>query len=150
MQKFSYMYLGGFMILISLAFFFVSIFIPKQNVLDVSEGSFFPTIVSFIMLLCGIVTLTKEYKSFRKISYKEKADNYREENNKTVIYFMIIFLIYILLLYFFPFFIISFLFLVFTMYFLKNISWKLNIIVSISTVLFIYLIFSSVFKIVFP
>src|SRR5690625_746156 len=142
------------MILTGLFIFFMSINIPKQHVFDISGGSFLPSIVSFIMFISGVITVVSEYKIHqqRGNSVEEKQVPKSQNNNNylIVVTFIIIYLIYIFLLQFLSFFIVSFLFLFISMFILKEVTWKWNIIISISTVIIIYFIFSSIFKIVFP
>jgi len=136
---------GAIMVIISLIVMILSINIPKQNLFELADGSFFPTLISLIMLISGIVQL---YESAREKPVQERKEE--RESSFTVPVFIVIFFLYIILLNYFSFFILSFLFLVIIMFYLRGVSLLYNIFISIGTIVALYLIFTTVFGIVFP
>src|SRR5690606_26226090 len=64
-------------------------------------------------------------------------------------YFLLI-IVYVFLISFLSFMVATFIFLFVSMIYLKDVSWKTNIIVSIASVVMIDLVFTRLFHIIFP
>src|SRR5690625_1917799 len=107
---------GAIMVIISLIVMILSINIPKQNLFELADGSFFPTLILLIMVISWIFQL---YKSSREKPVQERKEV--SESSFTLSVFIVIFFLYIILLNYFSFFILSFLFLVIIMFYLRGV-----------------------------
>ncbi|RSL32155.1 tripartite tricarboxylate transporter TctB family protein [Salibacterium salarium] len=146
-----------------------AIVMEDQAITDPSSGSFFPALISVIMLAAGIFTIFQERLSRRSSPQHDsveqvdaKADNVNTDiENETssaftkkdysliLLYFCMV-IVFVLLLPVLSFFPAAFLFLIGSMWYLRGVSLVLNIIISIITIIVIYFLFSELFNIVFP
>lgn len=149
---------GVVMIIISAIFISQAITMDNASLKDPAEGSFLPAIISLIMLITGIIVIIEQIA----IKYKEKKENdissefstnnqsfTAKEYGFTLTFFLWI-LIYVVLLSYITFFPATFIFLVGSMIYLKGVSWKVNVSVTIGSIIVIYFVFSKLFHIIFP
>lgn len=151
---------GLIMIIVSIIVLSQAFTMEKQSILDPSGGSFFPALIAIIMLLSGIITSIKGAQQLRTFSHlpNDKDDPSEEETKEeftkkdfTFIFtFFIFIVIYVLLIPILTFYPATFLFFIGSMYFLKEVSWKMNLLVSLLSIVVIYLLFSVIFGIIFP
>lgn len=152
---------GILMVIVSLLVLSQAFVMENQSIIDPASGSFFPALIALIMLCAGIVTIFQDRSSTQK-----KAEETTEQENESneaaaletftkkdykliLIYFCLVigFVILLPILTFFP---AAFLFLLTSMFYLKGVSWLLNVTVSLATIVVIYFLFSQLFNIVFP
>lgn len=172
MQKVKAFTSGSIMIIISLVFLSQAITIEKATITDPAGGSFFPALLTTVMLITGIVVIIQDLKKLKveEASSKENANVVENsevfENNeeisllenikmtsqdyKMILTYFLIVLLYVISMNIIPFLVATLLFLIISIYYLRGISWKTNIIVSISSIILIHLIFTKVFQIIFP
>lgn len=148
---------GLIMIIVSIIILSQAFTMEKQSITDPAGGSFFPAIIALIMLLCGIVSSIKGAQQMRTFSHLSNDNSNEEETEKftgadfkLVFLFFILVVIYVVLIPIISFYPATFLFLVISIYFLKGISWKVNLLVSLIGIGVIYILFSGLFGIVFP
>lgn len=137
--------LGAVMVIISLIFISQALMMEKAEITNPADGSFFPLLISIIMLICGVTVLFQ----------KETTDNEQTEaltfqDYRFILTYFVMIVIYIILLSIISFFPATFIFLFGSMIYLRNVSLIVNISVSIGSVIVIYLLFSKLFYIIFP
>ncbi|WP_158737899.1 tripartite tricarboxylate transporter TctB family protein [Alteribacillus sp. YIM 98480] len=152
---------GILMVIVSLLVLSQAVVMENQSIIDPASGSFFPALIALIMLGAGIVTIFQDRSSTQKKA-AETAEQENESNEADaletftkkdykliLIYFCLVigFVILLPILTFFP---AAFLFLLTSMFYLKGVSWLLNVTVSLATIVVIYFLFSQLFNIVFP
>lgn len=150
---------GIIMIIVSLVIFSQAYIMEGQSITDPAGGSFFAAIISFIMLISGVVTSVKSVRNRTTSPSIELESNDKDEAVEEVfdtksyrlvfLYFLLI-ILYVMILPIITFFPATFLFLLTSIFFLRGISWKTNIAISIGSVIVIYLLFSKLFHIIFP
>lgn len=146
---------GLFMISVSIFVFTQAYTLSNHTITDPSGAGFIPGIVSLVMLVSGVLTLKKERLAKSTPStFVVNDDEQKEfltfnEVKPVLIYFTLI-SVFVFSLNFLSFFVAAFAFLVISMFFLKKVTWKKNLITSAITVLGIYFLFSELFNIVFP
>lgn len=160
MQKVKALTPGIIMIIISLVFLSQAFVIEKATITDPAGGSFFPALISIVMLITGITVLFQEQRKLKvseihhQAVEKEKYDFEKTDmelkDYKLILTFFTIVVLYVLSLNFIPFLIATFFFLMISMFYLKGVSWKTNIIVSVLSIIIIHLVFSELFQIIFP
>jgi hypothetical protein len=152
---------GIIMLIISFIFLSQSITMEKASLTDPAGGNFLPALISVVMIITGITVIIQQIPRGSRKNTDETTD--QMETDKTdndpgftlkeyrfIITFFIMILIYVILLSFISFFPATFIFLVGSMIYLRDVSWKMNIAVSIGSVIVIYLLFSKLFHIIFP
>lgn len=150
---------GIIMIIISLVIFSQAYIMEDQSITDPAGGSFFAAIISFIMLISGVVTSVNSVRNKPADPTIETESNDKSEAAEEVfdkksyglvfLYFLLI-VLYVMILPMITFFPATFLFLLTSIFFLRGISWKMNIAISVGSVIIIYLLFSKLFHIIFP
>lgn len=158
---------GSFMIVVSIVFLIASLMLKNQDITDPAGGSFFPALISAIMLICGLVSLNEGRKSSSPPSEETKKvekDNEDEEGDEDlltketwdkndyffILKFLVLVILYVVLMPYLSFVVSTLLFLVVAMIFLRGVTLIKNILISISTVAVIYVLFKVLFQIVFP
>lgn len=139
---------GMIMVIVSLIFFSQALVMEKASIFDPAGGSFFPALISIIMLLTGISVILQQRPTHQSEENKEETFSLKEY--KFILTFFAMIVVYVILLSIITFFPATFIFLCASMLYLKNVSWKVNILVSIGSVIVIYLLFSKLFHIIFP
>ncbi|MBO1003261.1 tripartite tricarboxylate transporter TctB family protein [Pseudogracilibacillus auburnensis] len=139
---------GMIMVIVSLIFFSQALVMEKASIFDPAGGSFFPALISIIMLLTGISVILQQRPTHQSEENKEETFSLKEY--KFILTFFAMIVVYVILLSIITFFPATFIFLSASMLYLKNVSWKVNILVSIGSVIVIYLLFSKLFHIIFP
>jgi hypothetical protein len=162
MQKVKAYTPGIIMIIVSLIFLSQAFAIEKATITDPAGGSFFPALISIVMLISGFTVIFQEQKKLKveisEINHKaKKTEKFDYENTdmtfkeyKLVLTFFTIVVLYVLSLNFIPFLIATFIFLSLSMFYLRGVSWITNLIVSILSLIIIHFVFSELFKIIFP
>ncbi|WP_252312825.1 tripartite tricarboxylate transporter TctB family protein [Sinobaca sp. H24] len=152
---------GFIMGIVSILIFSQALLMEGQSIVDPSSGSFFPALISFIMFGTSLWTIYQSNKSRRSasdLSSEEVDESELEEDREPfskkdytfiLLYFAIV-VLFVLLLPLLSFFPAAFIFLAASMLYLRNVSWKLNIAVSVVSVTVIFFLFSEFFNIVFP
>lgn len=135
---------GMVMVIVSLIFLSQAIVMEKASLTDPSGGSFFPALISVIMLICGITVL------FQKRPQEKEDERFTRKEYRFILTFFAMIVVYVILLSIITFFPATFIFLCASMIYLRNVSLKVNILVSIGSVVVIYLLFSQLFHIIFP
>src|SRR5690625_2826654 len=152
-----------FMLLISIIFFASAYSMKGQSIIDPAGASFIPALITLLMFITGLYTFKEERTNIKSIKQKNNEQPHdstdikklNEEKVKSkssyivILYFFIV-LLFIVVMSYLTFYISAFLFLVISIAFLKGVSWKLNLVVSTTTIIVIYLLFNLLFKIVFP
>lgn len=149
---------GLIMIIVSIIILSQAFMMEKQSITDPAGGSFFPSIIAVIMLICGVVNSVKGAQQLRTFSHlsEENINNenaeevFTSKDLKLAFLFFCLVLIYVALIPIIHFYPATFLFLIISINFLKGISWKVNLLVSLIGIGVIYLLFSGLFGIVFP
>ncbi|SDH26506.1 Tripartite tricarboxylate transporter TctB family protein [Alteribacillus persepolensis] len=157
---------GLLMVIISLVVLSQALMMEDQSVTDPSSGSFFPALISVIMLAAGIFTIFQDNRARAATQQSdkdavEKAPDttttasesnliFTKKDYQLIIAYFALVVGFVLLLPVLTFFPAAFLFLIASMFFLKGVSWFVNIAVSIGTIVVIYFLFSQLFNIVFP
>ncbi|WP_164215916.1 tripartite tricarboxylate transporter TctB family protein [Virgibacillus sp. YIM 98842] len=136
---------GMVMIIVSLVILSQALVMERADIFDPAGGSFFPALISLIMLICGITVLFQKYPQTEHGEEGFTAKEYR-----FILIFFAMVVVYVFLLSIITFFPATLIFLVASMFYLKDVSWKLNFLVSIGSVIVIYLLFSELFNIIFP
>ncbi len=133
----------------------------NQSIIDPASGSFFPALIALIMLCAGIVTIFQDRSSTQKKAAKTTeqenesneaaaAETFTKKDYKLILTYFCLVIGFVILLPILTFFPAAFLFLAASMFYLKGISWLLNVTVSLATIVVIYFLFSQLFNIVFP
>ncbi|MEI3611336.1 tripartite tricarboxylate transporter TctB family protein [Pseudogracilibacillus sp. SO30301A] len=164
MQKVRAFAPGVIMIIVSLVFLSQAFTMEKASITDPAGGSFLPALIAFVMMITGITVLFQERMKL-KVEMSEthhkvieaEAETPDYENTEMtmrqyslILTYFIMIIIYVLLLSFIPFIVATFIFLSVSMFFLRGVSWKTNLIVSIVSIIVIDLVFSKLFHIIFP
>lgn len=137
--------LGAIMVIISLIFLSQALIMEKASITDPAGGSFFPLLISIIMLICGIVTIFQNDSTDNK-----ELEKFTKKEYQFILIYFIMIVVYVVLLSLISFFPATFIFLVGSMIYLRNVSWVVNITTSIGSIIVIYLLFSQLFHIIFP
>lgn len=136
---------GMIMVIVSFIFLSQALVIEKASITDPAGGSFFPALISLIMLICGITVI------FQKPPAGEQSDEgFTAKDYRFILIFFALIVVYVILLSIITFFPATLIFLVSSMIYLRDVSWKVNILVSIGSIIVIYLLFSQLFHIIFP
>jgi len=135
---------GMVMVIVSLIFLSQAIVMEKASLTDPSGGSFFPALISVTMLICGITVL------FQKRPQEAEDERFTKKEYRFILTFFAMIVVYVILLSIITFFPATFIFLYASIIYLRNVSLKVNILVSIGSVVVIYLLFSQLFHIIFP
>lgn len=138
---------GMVMVIVSLVFFSQAFVMEKASLFDPTGGSFFPALISIVMLLAGISVI---FKQRPMQTNNDDAEVFTGKQYTFILTFFVFIIVYVILLSFISFFLATFIFLTASMIYLKNVSWKMNILVSIGSVVVIYVLFSKLFHIIFP
>ncbi|MFD1415848.1 tripartite tricarboxylate transporter TctB family protein [Oceanobacillus jeddahense] len=160
---------GFIMIIVSLIFLSQTFVMEKASLLDPAGGSFLPTLIIIVMIITGIIVIIQDLskKKNEKSTMETKLDQTTDEEdgqNPTgtediqmtlkqytlVFTYFLLIILYVLSISFLPFNVSTFLFLSISIFYLRGISWKKNILVSIGSVVIIYLVFTKLFHIIFP
>ncbi len=139
---------GMVMVIVSLIFLSQALVMEKASITDPTGGSFFPALISTIMLICGITVLFQ--KRPQVAAESETEEHFTGKEYRFILTFFAMIVVYVILLSLISFFPATFIFLCSSMIYLRNVSWKVNILVSIGSVVVIYLLFSQLFHIIFP
>ncbi len=169
MQKIKAFAPGVIMIIVSLVFLSQTFVMEKASITDPSGGSFLPALIAIVMMITGITVLIQERPKKKaavteSISHKVNNDDTEMTSETTsvenmemtmrqyglILTYFIIIVLYVLLLSFIPFIVATFIFLSVSMIYLRGVSWKTNLIVSIISIIIIDLVFSKLFHIIFP
>lgn len=144
---------GIVMIIVSLIFLSQAIIMEKAPLFDPASGSFLPALISVIMLIAGItVVLPKRKKAIEdsEASGQNKDEIFSIKDYRFIIIFFLMIVVYVILLSIITFFPATFIFLCASMFYFKDVSWKVNVSVSVGSIVVIYFLFSQLFKIIFP
>lgn len=137
---------GMLMVIVSLVFFSQALVMEKASIFDPAGGSFFPALISVVMLLTGVSVVFGQ----RPKQQSEEAELFTFKEYTFTLTFFLFIVVYVILLSFISFFLATFIFLSASMIYLRKVSWKTNILVSIGSVVVIYVLFSKLFHIIFP
>lgn len=143
---------GIIMIIVSLIILSQAIVMEKAPILDPTAGSFLPALISIIMLISGVTLLFPK----KQQGHDDPDDEGRDDETFTlkdyrfIFIFFLLIVVYVVLLSIISFFPATFIFLLASMFYLKNVSWKTNLLVSLGSVIVIYFLFQQLFKIIFP
>ncbi|MGM8211268.1 tripartite tricarboxylate transporter TctB family protein [Virgibacillus sp. W0430] len=149
---------GLIMIFVSLLFLSQAITMEKASIFDPAGGSFLPALIALIMIVAGLTVVFQEIRKVKFTSNLNASENDKEDTEdkltfkeyKLILIYFLLILIYVGVLSIVTFFPATLLFLLLSMVYLRNVSLKVNILVSIGSVVIIYLLFSQVFQIIFP
>lgn len=146
---------GIIMLLISLIFLSQAISMEKASIFDPAGGSFLPALIAFIMLITGVIVIIQQLpkrhnESTQGTDKNEKEMGFTGKEYRFILTFFLMILVYVILLSIISFFPATFIYLVISMIYLRGVSWKVNLLVSIGSVIIIYLLFSKLFHIIFP
>lgn len=144
---------GIIMIAVSLIFLSQAFLMEKASILDPASGSFLPALIAIIMLIAGVSVLLPKKQSTTGTDEETKDatdETFTLSDYRFILVFFAFIVVYVVLLSFISFFPATFIFLIASMYYLKDVSWKINILVSIGSIIVIYFLFSQLFKIIFP
>lgn len=164
MQKVRAFAPGIIMIIVSIVFLSQAFTMEKASITDPAGGSFLPALIAFVMMITGITVLFQERVKLKvemsqahqkvKDAEAEIPDYQNTEMSmrqyRLILTYFIMIILYVLLLSFIPFIIATFIFLSVSMIYLRGVSWKTNLIVSIVSIIVIDLVFSKLFHIIFP
>src|SRR5690625_1097597 len=99
---------GIVMIIVSLVFLSQSILMEKAYIFDPAEGSFFPALISLIMLLCGVTVIVQSLYAKNKRAVEETEEDsegtFTFKDYKYILTFFMLSVIYVILLYYITFF----------------------------------------------
>lgn len=159
---------GSMMIGIALIFLISAFMIDKQDITDPAGASFLPAMITLIMIACAVFTfrqrpvplapvqseeiLITEIEEEVKTEQQEIVDNekWTKKEYKFVFSYLGFVLLYVVLLPILTFFVASFIFLVLSFYFFKAGSLVKNALISGGVIAIIYVVFTVLFKIMFP
>ncbi|WP_077596908.1 tripartite tricarboxylate transporter TctB family protein [Oceanobacillus kimchii] len=156
---------GLIMIIVSVIIFSQAIMIESASIFDPGGSIFFSMLISFVMAITGIVTCLLDVRTLKRntddsagnsISTDTEKDStssievFNKQDYKLVLFYFLLILVYVLLIPIISFYPATFIFLTISMFYLKNVSWKINIFVSVGSMLVIYLLFAQFLNIIFP
>ncbi|MBB6450520.1 hypothetical protein HNR44_002503 [Geomicrobium halophilum] len=152
---------GLLMMMISLIVLSQAIGMDDTSILDPASGSFFPAIVGLIMFVTGGVTFLQERRSTPSDGNTETegtndpdvastTNTFDKKDYQLVLLYYCLVIGFVVILPIISFFPAAFLFLVTSIFFLKGVSWRINLLVSLGAIFVIYFLFSELFNIVFP
>jgi|SRR5690625_1277067 len=144
---------GIIMIVVSLIFLSQAFLMEKAPILDPASGSFLPALISIIMLIAGVSVLLPKKQSTTDTDKETKNatdETFTLSDYRFILVFFAFIVVYVVLLSVISFFPATFIFLIASMYYFKDVSWKVNILVSVGSIIVIYFLFSQLFKIIFP
>lgn len=159
---------GSIMIGIALIFLISAFMIEKQDITDPAGASFLPAVITLIMIGCAFLTFRQRPVSLAPIQREEVLLSESEEGVKTekqeivddekwtkkeyifVFSYLGFVLLYVVLLPILTFFVDSFIFLVISFYWFKAGSLIKNVLISGGMLATIYVVFTVLFKVIFP
>ncbi|BAC15191.1 hypothetical protein [Oceanobacillus iheyensis HTE831] len=156
---------GLIMIIVSAIIFSQAIMIEGASIFDPGGSIFFSMLISSVMAITGIVTCLLDVRTLKRNREESKEnpissnvekdstsaiETFKKQDYKLVLFYFLLILGYVLIIPIVTFYPATFIFLTVSMFYLKNVSWKLNLLVSVGSLLVIYLLFAQFLNIIFP
>ncbi|WP_152655677.1 tripartite tricarboxylate transporter TctB family protein [Oceanobacillus sp. CFH 90083] len=168
MQTLKAMAPGLTMIIVGLVFLSQTFVMERASLFDPAGGSFLPALITIVMIITGVIVIIQDQvKKKAKTSMMETTAEENLENEAQhadgaediqmtwkqyafIFIYFVLTILYVLSISILPFSVATCLFLIISMIYLRGVSWKTNILVSIGSVIVFYLVFTRLFHIIFP